>query len=191
MSYVIYALFKAPGAAERALSELATAQLPKNTYQVFIHKKLFHQDLRTSETDWMRGLTIGLLVGAITGALLGGLLCGPMGFLQLPVVSAMGVGIFLGMICGVLGGGIYSTGLIHRNLRQLVNAFQPGHTLLTAELETEETRSTVNEIFNKHGAIKASRGRRLLTKILPIASRSFGASSDGSQKPPVAPALVS
>jgi hypothetical protein len=165
MSYVIYALFQEPGAAETALHDLSMAELPKDSYKLFVHKKGFDADPRASESDGRKGLAIGVGVGALAGALFGWLLCGPFGFWRLSVTSAICFGVFLGIICGVLGGGIYGSGLLHRNLQRLVHMLGPGQTLVTAEMETPESRNVVEQIFSKHGAVEASRSRQSLNKI--------------------------
>jgi hypothetical protein len=157
MSYVIYALFQVPGTAETALQDLSVADIPKNDYKVFVHKKPLSQDLRASETDGRKGLAIGVSIGVVAGALFGWLLCVPLGLLKLPTEAAIGLGIFLGIICGALGGGIYGSGLLHSSLQRLVSVFRPGHTLVTAEMETPESRDRVDQIFKKHGAIETKR----------------------------------
>lgn len=178
MSYVIYALFQVPGVAEAALDEISRAELPTGSYKVFVYKKGITQDLRASESDSRKGLAIGLGVGAVAGALFGWLLCGPLGLLPVPAPSAIGFGMFLGIVCGLLGGGIYGTGLLHRNLQLLVNAFRPGQTLVTAEMETPESRDVVDQIFKRHGAIEASRGRRRLSTIPPHSAESAAPSKE-------------
>lgn len=167
MSYVIYALFQVPGVAETALRELSMADLPKDSYKVFVYKKGITQDVRASESDARTGLAIGVGVGALAGALFGWLLGGPLGLVGLPVGSAVLVGMLMGIVGGGLGGGLFGSGVLHRNLQRLVNEFRPGQTLVTAEMETSESRHVVDQIFKKHGAIEASRGRRRLSTRLP------------------------
>lgn len=160
MSYVIYALFPEPGTAEIALNDLARTELPASDYKVFVHKEKLDQhvtqDLRASESDGRKGFGIGVLVGVLGGALMGWLLCGPLHLLALPVSAAIGLGIFLGVICGALGGGIYGMGLVEGNLKKLSDRFRPGQTLVTAELQTPESRAIVDQIFRKYGAIEAT-----------------------------------
>ena len=157
MSYVIYALFQVPGTAETALQDLSDAAIPKNDYKVFVHKKKITEDLRASETDGRKGLAIGVGIGILGGAVFGWLLCVPLGLLKLPAAAAIGLGMFLGIICGALGGGIYGQGLLHSKLQRLFSAFQPGQTVVTAEIETPESRDLVDQIFRKHGAIESMR----------------------------------
>jgi hypothetical protein len=160
MSYTTYALFRMPGTAEVALQVLSAAGLAKEDCQVFVHKEKLAADLRASELDGRKGLTVGVIVGVVAGAILGGLVCGPIGpihLLHLPLASAMALGMFLGVICGALGGGIYGSGLMHGNLRKLADAFQPGQTLITAETESRQSLRLVRQIFRKHGAVTASR----------------------------------
>ena len=92
MSYVIYALFQVPGAAEQALHEITASALPKNDYSVFVRNNGVTDEQRASESDGGKGVTIGLGVGAVAGAMFGGVLFGPMGFLELPLIHAMGFG---------------------------------------------------------------------------------------------------
>jgi hypothetical protein len=157
MSYVIYALFQVPGTAETALQDLSLADIPKNDYKVFVHKKKLNEDLRASETDGKKGLALGVGIGAVVGALFAWVLCVPLHLFKLPSESALGLGLFLGVICGALGGGIYGSGLLHHSLQRLVSVFQPGQTLVTAEIETPESRDRVDQIFKKHGAIETTR----------------------------------
>ena len=160
MSYVIYALFPEPGTAEIALQDLARSQLTAQDCQVFVHKKkLDHhltQDIRASESDGRKGFGIGILVGVLGGALMGWLVSGPLHLFALPLSAAIGLGIFLGVICGALGGGIYGMGLVDGDLKKLSNRFRPGHTLITAEIQTPESRAIVDQIFRKYGAIEAT-----------------------------------
>ncbi len=160
MSYVIYALFPEPGTAEIALQDLARTQLTAQDYQVFVHKKKLTQDLtqdiRASESDGRKGFGIGILVGVLGGALMGWLVSGPLHLFALPLSAAIGLGIFLGVICGALGGGIYGMGLVDGNLKKLSDRFRPGHTLVTAEIQTPESRAIVDQIFRKYGAIETS-----------------------------------
>ena len=157
MSYVIYALFQVPGTAEAALQDLEVSDSPKSDYKVFVHKDKLSQDLRASETDGRKGLAIGVGIGALVGAIFGFLLCVPLHLLKLPAEAGIGLGLFLGVICGALGGGIYGSGLLHSNLQRLVKVFKTGQTLVTAELETAECRDQVDQIFKKHGAIATTR----------------------------------
>ena len=157
MSYVIYALFQVPGEAETALQDLSRSGLPQNDYKVIVHKDKLTGDLSASESDGRKGLAIGVGMGAVVGALLGWLICGPLGLFRLPIESAIGFGLFLGIVCGALGGGIFGAGLLHQKLQKLAKRFRPGQTLVTAEMETPEGRDMVDQIFKRHGAIEASR----------------------------------
>lgn len=167
MGYVIYALFQVPGAADQALQEISRSVLPKRDYQVFIHKNGISDEQRSSDSDGGKGVTIGLGVGAMAGALFGALLCGPYGFLRMPLMSAIGFGMLVGLAIGAFASGIYGSGLLHRNLARLVRMIRPGQILITAEMETLESRDAISQILKKHGAIEASRTRSHLLKIPP------------------------
>ena len=157
MSYTMYALFKRPGDAEVAMQVLSAEDRAKEDCKVFVHKEKLGADLRASEGDGRKGLAIGVGLGALAGAALGGLLFGPIGILHLPLVSALAFGLFLGIICGALGGGLYGSGLMAGKLQRLASSFQPGQTLITAETESQECLGVVMQIFKKHGAVVASR----------------------------------
>ena len=157
MSYVIYALFQMPGAAEDALRDLSAAGIPEDDYQVFVRKYRLTSDLRASEYDGTQGLLVGIAAGVLVGALLGWILAGPMGVLRLSIGPAVCFGMFVGLICGALGGGLYGTGLVHHNLQRLVELFRPGSTLVTAEIKSLPSRDAVDKIFRLHGAIETSR----------------------------------
>jgi uncharacterized membrane protein len=157
MSYVIHALFQGPVAAEAALRELAMAGLPKDDYHVFVREPMLTEDLRATQTDGRRGLFVGICMGALVGGGLGWLLAGPLGLLHhLSISTAVVFGIFLGVICGALGGGLYGTGLVDSNLQRLVSRFRPGQTLVTAEIGSLPSRNVIEQIFKMHGAIEAT-----------------------------------
>lgn len=170
MGYVIYALFQVPGAADRALREITGSVRPQSDYQVFIHKNGISDEQRYSESDGGRGVTIGLGVGALAGALFGALLCGPYGFLRMPLISAIGFGMLVGLALGAFGAGIYGSGLLHRNLARLVRMIRPGQILITAETETLESREAISQILTRHGAIEASRTRSPSLRMPPSVS---------------------
>ena len=165
MSYVIYALFQVPGAAEQALHEITTSALPKNDYSVFVRNNGVTDEQRASESDGGKGVTVGLGVGAVAGAMFGGVLFGPMGFLELPLIHAMGFGMLVGVVLGALASGIYGSGLLHSNFARLVRMARPGQTLMTAEMTTPESRDAIDQILKKYGAIEASRTRRHLMSL--------------------------
>lgn len=153
---VLYALFQEPGVAETALRALKSSGLTEDECRVFVHKDRPSPALRTSESDTRHGLFIGLMAGAVGGALMGWLLTGPLGLLRLPMYSAMAFLMFLGMICGLLGGGLSGTGLVHSKLHPLVESFRPGQTLITAEAESQQSVELVYRILRLHGAIAVS-----------------------------------
>ncbi len=154
MRQVLYALFKEPGEAEAALEELSRIAIPKEECQIFVHRKKLNQDLRTSESDLRRGLLVGLCTGALGGAFMGWLLAGPLSVLQLPLYAAIGFLMFLGAVCGMIGGGLSGNGFVHTKLNDLLASFRPGETLVTAEIDGEQWTDMVYRIFKMHGAIE-------------------------------------
>ena len=153
---VLYALFQEPGVAETALRALKSSGLTEDECRVFVHKDKPSPALRTSESDTRHGLVIGPPAGGVGGARGGWLPPGPLGLLRLPMYSAMAFLMFLGMICGLLGGSLSGTGLLHSKLHPLVESFKPGQTLITAEAESQQSVQLAYRIFRLHGAIAVS-----------------------------------
>lgn len=154
MRHTIYAAFKSPREATRALAALEERGVdPARECDIIVHKSaLVSNELPYEETALREGLADGAVLGAGAGALIGGLVLGPLGLAGAGLLTSALFGAGFGSVYGALAGALGGAGSPDPELERLAKDIEGGSTIVTYRAPDVGARESAEKLFRQHGA---------------------------------------